>query len=457
MNVNNKVWLEEQPDNSIDHIITDPPYLINFMGKKWDKANSPAGDPEFWKECLRVVKPGGYCLAFGHSRQHHRVMVALEDAGWDVRDCLMWLYGQGFPKSHEMGIKLDKHFGKAKNRGVAVKHHNGQEQLEKPKRMGKHEPITPEAKRWSGWGNALKPAYEPIIMARKPYKGSLVKNVLEWDVGALNIDECRVGTKTIVARQGRFPANVMLSHNEGCKKVGETVEIEEAKEITTKGPKFSSWSDDPTQTRWHNQGFNKLEGNNYTTKGRQQTIDIYECEEGCPVKKLDEQAPRTGGGHHAKTKVTGYGKFGGGTQTYEGPGEKLDGYGGASRFFYCPKVNKKERNLGCADLPDKDWFKPGLGGSVAEDGFSNKHGQGTVRGISKNNHPTVKPQALMEWLIKLVSQEGHVILDPFAGSGSTGMACAELNRNFVGVELDPDYSTIAKRRINYVRSSKKNK
>lgn len=412
MNVNNKVWLEEQPDNSIDHIITDPPYLINFMGKKWDKKNSPAGDPEFWKECLRVVKPGGYCLAFGHSRQHHRVMVALEDAGWDVRDCLMWLYGQGFPKSHEMGIKLDKHFGKAKNRGVAVKHHNGQEQLEKPKRMGKHQPITPEAKRWSGWGNALKPAYEPIIMARKPYKGSLVKNVLEWDVGALNIDECRVGTETIVAHH------------------------------SPKGT-FAGGEQD--------RGSDK---NYYENQGRFPANVILDEEAGAI---LDEQAPHTGGGHHAKTKVTGYGKFGGGTQTYEGPGEKLDGYGGASRFFYCPKVSKKERNLGCADLPDKDWFKPGLGGSVAEDGFSNKHGQGTVRGISKNNHPTVKPQALMEWLIKLVSQEGHTILDPFAGSGSTGMACAELNRNFVGVELDPDYSTIAKRRINYVRSSKESK
>ena len=340
VNVSNIVWLEEQPDNSIDHIITDPPYLINFMGKDWDKKNSPAGNPDFWKECLRVVKPGGYCLAFGHSRQHHRVMAALEDGGWD---CLMWLYGQGFPKSHEMGIKLDKHFGKAKNRGVAVKHHRGQEALEKPQRMGKHEPITEEAKRWSGWGNALKPAYEPIIMARKPYKGSLVKNVLEWDVGALNIDACRVGTE-----EGRFPANVML----------------------------------------------------------------------------DEEA-----------------------------GDLL---GDTSRFFYCAKVSKKERNLGCNDLPDAKWTHPKLGGSVAEDGVSNKiKGRGTVAGVSKNNHPTVKPVALMEWLVKLVSQEGHTILDPFAGSGSTGMACVNLDREFIGLELDPDYATIAKRRIEYVKCSKK--
>ena len=343
VNVSNIVWLEEQPDNSIDHIITDPPYLINFMGKDWDKKNSPAGNPDFWKECLRVVKPGGYCLAFGHSRQHHRVMAALEDGGWDVRDCLMWLYGQGFPKSHEMGIKLDKHFGKAKNRGVAVKHHRGQEALEKPQRMGKHEPITEEAKRWSGWGNALKPAYEPIIMARKPYKGSLVKNVLEWDVGALNIDACRVGTE-----EGRFPANVML----------------------------------------------------------------------------DEEA-----------------------------GDLL---GDTSRFFYCAKVSKKERNLGCNDLPDAKWTHPKLGGSVAEDGVSNKiKGRGTVAGVSKNNHPTVKPVALMEWLVKLVSQEGHTILDPFAGSGSTGMACVNLDREFIGLELDPDYAKIAKRRIEYVKCSKK--
>ena len=299
INTSNLDWLKKQEENSVEHIITDPPYLINFMGKDWDKENSPAGDPEFWKECLRVVKPGGYCLAFGHSRQHHRVMVALEDAGWDVRDCLMWLYGQGFPKSQDVG-----------------------------KRAGEE---------WSGWGNALKPAYEPIIMARKPYKGPLYKNVLEWNTGAINIDACRVGTE-----EGRFPANVLL----------------------------------------------------------------------------DEEA-----------------------------GDLL---GDTSRFFYCPKVSKKERNLGCADLPDKSWFKPGLGGSVAEDGFSNKNGQGTVRGVSKNNHPTVKPVALMKWLVKLVSREGQTILDPFAGSGSTGMACAELNREFIGLEIDPNYAIIAERRINYV-------
>ena len=397
INTDNLVWLKEQPDNSIDHIITDPPYLIDFMGKGWDSEDNIAGNPEFWKECLRVVKSGGYCLAFGHSRTHHRVMTALEDAGWELRDCLMWLYGSGFPKSHNLGKKV------------------GEE--------------------WEGWGSALKPAYEPIIMARKPFKGSLANNVLEWGTGALNIDACRVGSEVMPAIEtktetteigwekrgyttpeavGRFPANVMLSHSEGCKKVAETTEIEEAKEITTKSPKFRSWSDDPTKTRWHNQGFNKLEGNNYTTKGRQQTIDIYECEEGCPVKLLDEQAPKVGNAYKAtrKKKTTG-GSGNSWTNAGKEEGEEngiYDGLAGASRFFYCAKVSKKERG--------KD-----------------------------NNHPTIKPVALMKWLVKLVSKEGQTILDPFAGSGSTGIAVELLGREFVGLELDPDYCDIAERRI----------
>lgn len=460
INTDNLVWLKEQPNNSIDHIITDPPYLISFMGKDWDKANSPAGNAEFWKECLRVVKPGGYCLAFGHSRQHHRVMVAIEDAGWDVRDCLMWLTGQGFPKSHELSIKIDKVKGLLGPRGKAVKHHRGQEELAKPEQVGEHEPISEEAKEWQGWGNALKPAYEPIIMARKPFKGSLVNNVLEWGTGGLNIDGCRIGTsggethkggfqkdyvgstvdyekggvETDLTPKGRFPANVIFTHSAGCRKVGETTE-----ETSNHNAPAGTFA-----------GGEEGRGSEKVYRKQQNKVELYECEEGCPIKELDEQAPNTGGGHYAKTKVTGYGKFGGGTQTYEGPGPKLDGYGGPSRFFYCAKVGNKERNLGCEDLEDKGWFKPGLGGSVAEDGFSNKNGQGTVRGVSKNNHPTVKPVALMEWLVKLVSKEGQIILDPFAGSGSTGMACAKMNRKFIGLELDPHYTQIANRRIEHV-------
>ena len=371
-------WLKQREDNSIDHIITDPPYLIDFMGKGWDSEDNVAGSVEFWKEALRVAKAGSYALVFGHSRTHHRVMVAMEDAGWEIRDCLMWLQGQGFPKSHELGAKIDKALGHIGHRGKRVKHQVGQEHLDKPEAVGKHEPISPEAKEWSGWGENLKPAYEPIIMARKPFKGSLTNNVLTNKTGALNIDACRVGTevmpaiftKTVITEMGwkkhayvspeavgRFPANVILD--------------EEAGEL------------------------------------------------------LDNQAPKTGNAYKAtrKKKTTG-GSGNSWTNSGKEEGESngvYDGLGGASRFFYCSKVSAKERNIG-----------------------------------TTNNHPTVKPIELMKWLIKLVSREGQTILDPFTGSGSTGIAAELLGREFIGIEMDADYCEIAKTRINAWKENKIN-
>ena len=317
---NNKDLLEELEDESIDALVTDPPYLINFMGKDWDKENSPAGDKDFWALVLKKMKPGAHGVVFGHSRQHHRVMTALEDAGFEIRDCLMWLYGSGFPKSHNVGKAVGKLEGDSE---------------------------------WEGWGTALKPAYEPIILVRRPIEKKLTvaKNVLKHGVGGINIDASRVGS----GDTGRFPANVMLSHHPDCKKV---------------------------------------------------------CHEDCPVKILDEQAPKTGGGHRPKVKVTGYGKNYGGTQTYSGPGPKMDGFGGASRFFYNAKVSKKERNA-----------------------------------AGKNTHPTVKPIALMRYLVRLITPKGGKVLDPFMGSGSTGVAAVLEGTDFVGMEMNEEYLEIAKARM----------
>mgnify|MGYP003332333382 FL=1 len=363
-------WLKNKEDNSIDHIITDPPYLIDFLNKGWDSKDNVASSVDYWKEALRVCKSGSYALVFGHSRTHHRVMTAMEDAGWEIRDCVMWIYGSGFPKSHELGAKIDKAKGLIEHRGKMVKHQRGQENYDKPEGVGKHEPISPEAKEWSGWGENLKPAYEPIIMARKPFKGSLTNNVLTNKTGALNIDACRVGTevmpaiftKTVITEMGwkkhayvspeavgRFPANVILD--------------EEAGEL------------------------------------------------------LDNQAPKTGNAYKAtrKKKTTG-GSGNSWTNSGKEEGESngvYDGLGGASRFFYCSKVSAKERNIG-----------------------------------TTNNHPTVKPIELMKWLIKLVSREGQTILDPFTGSGSTGIAAELLGREFIGIEMDADYCEIAEKRIN---------
>ena len=400
-------WLKEQEADSIDHIITDPPYLIDFMGKGWDSEDNVAGSKEYWEQALRVCKTGSYALVFGHSRTHHRVMVAMEDAGWEIRDTIMWLYGEGFPKSRNLG---------------------------------------------DGWGSCLKPAYEPIILARKPFDGSLQDNWKKNSLGGLNIDACRVRaedkakfpvgeytTDTSVGKirptnrtedpnpEGRFPANVILSHNPECKLVGETTET------IIGGNKGKS-------------GFAEGYTSGDFTK-KESPIDIYECEDDCPIKLLDTQAPKTGNGHKPKAKITGYGKRYGGTETYDGAGERVDGLGGASRFFYCAKVKSKERDLGCENLEDKpsQLNSGGLGRKISVDKRIEKHGTNTP--TAKNTHPTIKPVKLMEYLVKLVSKEGQTILDPFAGSGSTGLACKNLKRNYILVEREDEYIPIIRARV----------
>lgn len=303
--------LKELPDDSVDCIVTDPPYFISFMNKGWDKEDSIAIKKEFWMECLRVTKEGGYLLAFGHSRTHHRLFTAIEDGGWEIRDTVMWLYGQGFPKSLNISKAIHKMAGRV-------------------------DLSCDKAKEWEGWGTALKPAHEPICMARKPIKGNVAQNVLKWGTGGINIDACRIGN-----------------------------------EIRTTPVHSTDKKEDTTLFGLHPTiQHERVE----TTEGRFPANII-----------LDEEA-----------------------------GEILDKQThSASRFFYCAKVSSKERNRGC----------------------------------DKNNHPTVKPIALMEYLIKLVSKEEATILDPFMGSGTTGIAAKKLNRNFIGIEMDEGYYTIASKRI----------
>lgn len=289
--------LREYPDNTFHSIVTDPPYHLvqnsrngspqpgdmstpygrsgpskarsGFIGKTWD-GGDVSFHPETWAECLRVLRPGGHLLAFGGSRTYHRIAVAIEDAEFEIRDALMWLYGQGFPKSHNL----------------------------------KDDDGNP-----NGWGTALKPAHEPIVLARKPFKGAVANNVLEHGTGALNIDASRIGVG-VGAAKGRWPANVLLDNE--------------------------------------------------------------------AARMLDEQTGTLTSGKVAS--------------------------GGASRFFYTAKASKKERNAG---LPDE----------------------------MVNKHPTVKPVRLMEYLVRLVTPPGGVVLDPFCGSGTTGVACGMLGVRFVGIDL----------------------
>jgi site-specific DNA-methyltransferase (adenine-specific) len=189
--------LKELPDNSIDSIVTDPPYELGFMGKAWDSTGI-AYDEDVWRECLRVLKHGGHLLAFGGSRTYHRMACAIEDAGFQIRDQIMWVYGSGFPKSHDIGKRIDKESGETRNRvpsnaGIASGTNNfvGSGKTRPNTKIG-DDAITPEAKQWEGWGTALKPAHEPIVMARKPFNGTVANNVLTHGTGGLNIDGCRV-------------------------------------------------------------------------------------------------------------------------------------------------------------------------------------------------------------------------------------------------------------------------
>ena len=379
INGNNIDILKKYDDDTFDSIVTDPPYGIEFLGKDWDKNT---GAMETWQECFRVLKPGGHLLAFSAARTYHHLATNIEMAGFEIRDQLMWLYGTGFPKSSDVGKKIQKRQGveeygdfvdTTKNVGFGMTDHQrvkaGVEWSTKATKVGSVKCTSPEAKQWEGWGTHLKPAHEPIVMARKPFKGSTVDNVLEHGTGALNIDASKIGNES------RFPSNVIIDEEAGA--------------------------------------------------------------------MLDAQAPKTGNGHRAKTKVTGYGKFGGGSSSYAGAGEKVDGLSGASKFFYCPKVSRAERHVGLEKMPEAVF---GDVKGCYDDGkrFASKHQELQSLG---NNHPTVKPVELMKYLIRLVTPENGKVLDPFNGSGSAGMACVELGHDYVGCELDPEYVEISKKRI----------
>lgn len=439
--------LKKLEDGSVDAIITDPPYGLEFMGKNWDKfkegKNIAGGNtgkdtpyarskptPAFYQltnsdmvnfqkftyewanECLRVLKSGGYLLSFGGTRTYHRLACAIEDAGFEIRDCIMWIYGSGFPKSMNISKAIDKMYGE-KRKGIIRKDGMATrpQVLEFADRPIKTEyedglPITDEAKEWDGWGTALKPACEPIVVARKPMsEKSTTLNVLKYKVGGLNIDACRI------------------EHNEEIK----TTKREERKSETWKeGSGFK------------NENVNLASAN---PQGRFPANVILDEEAG---RLLDIQSGITlskGGQSFSKTSDI-YGKYSN-DRTMKGCG--FNDKGGASRFFYCPKASKSERNFGLEEFESKPIAEINkLGGSKN----TMLTGSGNERSkLYKNNHPTVKPISLIEYLIKLVTREGQTILDPFLGSGTTAIACLKLNREFIGIEKEPEYVKIAKARI----------
>ena len=333
--------------SGVGAVVTDPPYGISFMGRGWDH-QVPGVD--FWRLFMDACVPGAHLAAFGGTRQYHRVACAIEDAGWEVRDCLMWLYGSGFPKSLDVSKAMYKGAGIWRGRAGKVQSDNGSMGGPNYERTEKGAPATEDAKRWHGWGTALKPAWEPITLARKPLAGTVASNVLEHGAGAVNVDGCRVGDGKVGWNGGRG-----VCHRRCNKK-------------SYSGLKNAAYNPRPVIGRWP---ANLL-------------LD------GEAAAQIDKQQP------------------------------------GVSRFFYTAKASPSDR--GNAEEKPLPLF-------------------GETEPEVRNTHPTVKPTDVMSWLVHLLAVPGRVVLDPFAGSGSTLLAAKRMGVEAVGCELSEEYCEIIARRL----------
>lgn len=408
--------LKELEDNSIDSIVTDPPYELGFMGKKWDNTGI-AYNVDLWAECLRVLKPGGHLLAFSGTRTYHRMAVAIEDAGFEVRDMIEWVYGSGFPKSLNIGKAVDKLQGNERQIiGEQNGARNGNGNNNDYGTYGSADDgkftLTKGTSEWEGWGTALKPAHEPICMARKPLaEKNVANNVLKWGTGGINIDESRVEANKNDKFGGgglNSPVNGFMGNTESTYKKG------------------TGFRDDTHLGRFP---ANLIHDN---------SDEVREC---FPETK-------NGGQNNTSKRETWLRQE---TEPTKFSGDS----GSASRFFksiiYNPKASKAERNKGCEGLEEKDNKEVyGNGLNTATKLVTKEQIQNGVanRDKVKNNHPTVKPIALMEYLIKMVTPKGGTVLDPFMGSGSTGVAAKKNGYDFIGIDMTPEYIEIAKARIN---------
>ena len=450
-------WLAMLPDNSVDAVVTDPPYGLSFMGKKWDY---DVPSEAIWRECLRVLKPGGHLLVFAGTRTQHRMAVRIEDAGFEIRDMIAWVYGSGFPKSLDVSKAIDRidaseeqerrclrftawvrsqgvtpkqideatgtnmggHYTTAASQPAimtrkhleACRHLFGdvpewverevdirsiesqnmaeREVLGRSKNgiaggTGKHAgqdaaygfagefnitaPATPEARQWQGWGTALKPALEPITVARKPLVGTVAENVLAHGTGALNIDGCRVAGIVTTNPQRRGSGNISTNGHKGQDDTG-------LDRVSDSGRWPANLIHDGSDEVVA--GFPDSNGQQGKTGKRKQGV-LYNA--------VDEGEPGV---------------------------EPRGDTGSAARFFYCAKASKRDRG-------------------------------------DENKHPTVKPTDLMRYLCRLVTPPGGTVLDPFMGSGSTGKAAALEGFHFIGMERDADYFTIAQARIDHARKA----
>ena len=404
--------MSEMADNSIDAVVTDPPYELGFMGKSWD-ASGIAYNTEVWRQCLRILKPGGHLLAFGGSRTYHRLACAIEDAGFDIRDQIMWVYGSGFPKSMNIGKAIDKASGATRNVvgvGKSGKNRNVLNAANYPDTFGGDyeitEAATQEAKQWEGWGTALKPAHEPIVVARKAVNGTIAQNVMTWGTGGINIDDCRVA---------------FVSENDKI-------------ESTTKN-QHEDFGTEPMTDNTVYGDYSMVKPTNYNPPGRWPANFIHDGSD----EVLNLFPNSKGGAYPSKRGQAVATSFASGQET-EGGFRKMGDDGSAARFFYCAKPSTAERNAGLDGLQKK---KADTRSDVAAGMWKDKNA------AHQNHHPTVKPIMLMRYLIRMVVPPNGIVLDPFLGSGTTGVAAIQENINWLGFEMNPEYADIARRRTGH--------
>ena len=418
LNGNNLDLLKTLPDNSVDSVVTDPPYGLSFMNKKWDY---DVPSVEFWKEAYRVLKHGGHVLSFGGTRTYHRMVVNMEDAGFEIRDQIMWLYGSGFPKSLNIGKAIDKIQGNEREdlgKSPVERLNIPENDVYKAGIRGKEWRITKGQSEWEGWGTALKPANEPICLARKPLsEKSVAENVLKYGTGGINIDGCRVATDDEISNHNRS-----------------------AKSATSKG-KFG----DSKEQETHQTDGQKI--------GRFPANVIHDGSD-----EVLEGFPNTGNGNGGKP-YNYSGKEYDNKETSMFNGDKpqapsnFNDSGSASRFFYCAKASKSDRNDGCEKLQGKYVAQGNQAQAELKRGnvdFENGNKHNKVE-LKQNFHPTVKPTELMRYLCRLITPPNGIVLDPFMGSGSTGKGAILEGFDFIGMELDPEYVEIANARIEYAQ------
>lgn len=463
--------------HSVDALVTDPPYGLEFMGKEWD--HGIPGAP-FWAEALRVAKPGCHLLAFGGTRTFHRLACAIEDAGWEIRDCLMWVYGSGFPKSHDVSKAIDKTAGVERDdlgpSAYAARRSPGR--AIEPDGLGKRNSVdsrrltasaTDVARQWEGWGTALKPAYEPIILARKPLEGTVAENVQKWGTGAINVDGCRIPTNGDNANarrdkgniqdkartsqvistlpgtswngdKGRWPANLI---HDGSEEVLELFpETKSGKNRSEFKHMKNQWLGESEYYPWLNYGDSGSAARFFMTCKRDDDNDWFQSLWHELLHNVQDGKLSIGDCYRIKSDLA----------------QRLLSRSGSSaaRFFYCAKSSRAEREMGCEGMEEKEagrgtsrrcasCGKPIVGlTQTSKCDCDNRVEQHTR---NRNHHPTVKPLALMRYLCRLVTPPNGLILDPFMGSGTTGMAAKLEGFRFIGIEKEAEYCEIAKRRI----------